>query len=153
MRVTIFYLCCSTLEISDGTGMALALHRIDPLHFSDSWLSKIKENVPSDNKHLKATNLRKILLAIVDFNDVVPFVSLADFGQPNINNAAEGQPDEIGENFNCLLSFPRCARMGSKTKKKCLCMTPIFFESIYPKTSKKGRKKIFGVQKFDFLTF
>ena len=32
-------------------------------------------------------------------------------------------------------------------------MTPIFFESIYPKASKKGRKKIFGVQKFDFLTF
>ena len=32
-------------------------------------------------------------------------------------------------------------------------MTPIFFESIHPKTSKKGRKKIFGVQKFDFLTF
>ena len=32
-------------------------------------------------------------------------------------------------------------------------MTPIFFESIYPKASKKGRKKIFGVQKFDFFTF
>ena len=32
-------------------------------------------------------------------------------------------------------------------------MTPIFFESIYPMASKKGRKKIFGVQKFDFLTF
>ena len=32
-------------------------------------------------------------------------------------------------------------------------MTPIFFESIYPKASKRGRKKIFGVQKFDFLIF
>ena len=32
-------------------------------------------------------------------------------------------------------------------------MTPIFFESIYPKASKKGRKKIFGVQNFDFFTF
>ena len=32
-------------------------------------------------------------------------------------------------------------------------MTPIFFDSIYPKASKKGRKKIFGVQNFDFLTF
>ena len=35
-------------------------------------------------------------------------------------------------------------------QKKCLGMTPIFFETIYPKASKKGRKKIFGVQKFDF---
>ena len=32
-------------------------------------------------------------------------------------------------------------------------MTHIFFESIYPKASEEGRKKIFGVQKFDFLTF
>ena len=46
---------------------------------------------------MKATNLRKILVAIVDFNDIVPFVSLPDFGQPNVNSAAEGQPDEIGE--------------------------------------------------------
>ena len=53
--------------------------------------------MPSDNKHLKATNLRKILVAIVDFNDIVPFVSLPDFGQPNVNLAAEGQPEEIGE--------------------------------------------------------
>ena len=29
-------------------------------------------------------------------------------------------------------------------------MTHIFFESIYPKASKEDRKKIFGVQKFDF---
>ena len=41
--------------------------------------------------------MRKILVAIVDFNDIVPFVSLPDFGQPNVNSAAEGQPDEIGE--------------------------------------------------------
>ena len=81
--------------------MAMALHRIDPGHFSESWLSKIKSGVPSDNKHLKATNLRKILLAIVDFNDVVPFVSLNEFGQPNVNMAAEGHPEEIG-NFKFL---------------------------------------------------
>ena len=65
--------------------------------FSDSWFSKIKTSVPPDNKHLKATNLRKILVAIVDFNDILPFVSLPDFGQPNVNLAAEGQPEEIGE--------------------------------------------------------
>ncbi len=85
--------------------MAAALHRIDANHFSNSWLSKIKSDVPSDNKHLKATNLRKILVAIVDFNDVVPFVSLSDFGQPNVNLAAEGKPDEIGNVLRIRKSF------------------------------------------------
>ena len=51
---------------------------------------------------MKATNLRKILVAIVDFNDIVPFVSLPDFGQPNVNSAAEGQPDEIGEYYTVM---------------------------------------------------
>jgi len=93
----------NTAQISDGVGMAMALRRIDPNHFSDSWFSKIKTSVPSDNKHLKATNLRKILVAIVDFNDIVPFVSLPDFGQPNVNSAAEGQPDEIGRMLQLIL--------------------------------------------------
>jgi len=93
----------NTAQISDGVGMAMALRRIDPNHFSDSWFSKIKTSVPSDNKHLKATNLRKILVAIVDFNDIVPFVSLPDFGQPNVNSAAEGQPEEIGRMLQLIL--------------------------------------------------
>ena len=46
--------------------------------------------------------MRKILVAIVDFNDIVPFVSLPDFGQPNVNSAAEGQPDEIGEYYTVI---------------------------------------------------
>ena len=35
----------------------------------------------------------------MDFNDIVPFVSLPDFGQPNVNSASEGQPEEIGEYY------------------------------------------------------
>ena len=35
---------------------------------------------------------------------------------------------------------------GGQKQKNCLGMTPIFFESIFPKASKKGRKKIFGVK-------
>ena len=42
---------------------------------------------------------------------------------------------------------------GQKQKKNGLGMTPIFFESKYPKASKEGKKIIFGVQKFNFLTF
>lgn len=107
---SLFYFCglftfifCSTAQVSDGVAMALALHRIESHHFSESWMAKIKKDVPSDNKHLKATNLRKILVAIVDFNDVVPFVSLSDFGQPNVNLAAEGHPEEIGRMLQLIL--------------------------------------------------
>ena len=76
--------------------MAKVLHQIDSNHFNSGFQSKIKTDVPPDNKHLKVNNLRKILGAIVEFNDEMPFVSLAEFPLPNVNLAAEGQPEEIG---------------------------------------------------------
>ena len=79
--------------------MSLALHQIDANHFSQAWLAKIKNDVPPDNKHLKANNLRKIIGAIVEFNEVVPFVKLPDFPLPNVNAAAEGQREEIGKKY------------------------------------------------------
>ena len=83
--------------------MSLALHQIDANHFSQGWLAKIKNDVPSDNKHLKANNLRKIIAAIVEFNEsVVHFVKLPDFPLPNVNAAAEGQREEIGISFLLL---------------------------------------------------
>jgi protein HOOK3 len=39
----------------------------------------------------------------VEFNDIVHFVSLPDFGQPNPNLAAEGQQDEIGRMLQLIL--------------------------------------------------
>lgn len=83
--------------MTDGVAMSLALHQIDANHFSQGWLAKIKNDVPSDNKHLKANNLRKIIAAIVEFNEsVVHFVKLPDFPLPNVNAAAEGHREEIG---------------------------------------------------------
>ena len=35
--------------------------------------------------------------AIVEYNDELPFVSLTEFPLPNVNLAAEGQPEEIGK--------------------------------------------------------
>ena len=55
-------------------------------------------------------------------------------------------------NYKRLNGITVCQK-GVKNKRNCLGMTHIFFESIYPKASKKGRKKIFGVQKLNFLTF
>merc|ERR1712176_309359 len=81
----------STIQVSDGVAMATVLHRIDSNHFNAGLLSKIKSDVPPDNKHLKVNNLRKILGAIVEYNDELPFVSLTEFPLPNVNLAAEGQ--------------------------------------------------------------
>ena len=103
--------------------MSLALHQIDANHFSQGWLAKIKNDVPSDNKHLKANNLRKIIAAIVEFNEsVVHFVKLPDFPLPNVNAAAEGQREEIGISFLLLpgvqislyakFQLPTCCRSG-----------------------------------------
>ena len=90
-------------QVTDGVAMSLALHQIDANHFSQGWLAKIKNDVPSDNKHLKANNLRKIIAAIVEFNEsVVHFVKLPDFPLPNVNAAAEGQREEIGISFLLL---------------------------------------------------
>ena len=76
--------------------MALVLHRIDANHFNKAWLAKIKTDVPADNKHLKVNNLCKIIGAIIEFNEIVPFVSVPDFS-PNVNAAAEGRPNDIGK--------------------------------------------------------
>lgn len=84
--------------------MSLALHQIDANHFSQGWLAKIKTDVPADNKHLKANNLRKIIAAIVEFNEsVVHFVKLPDFPLPNVNAAAEGHREEIGRMLQLIL--------------------------------------------------
>jgi len=91
-------------QVTDGVAMSLALHQIDANHFSQGWLAKIKNDVPSDNKHLKANNLRKIIAAIVEFNEsVVHFVKLPDFPLPNVNAAAEGQREEIGRMLQLIL--------------------------------------------------
>ena len=89
----------STIQVSDGVTMAKVLNRIDSNNFDAGLLSKIKSDVPSDNKHLKANNLRKIVGAIVEYNEGFPFVSLTEFPLPVINLAAEGHPEEIGEIF------------------------------------------------------
>ena len=82
--------------------MAKVLNRIDSNSFEAGLLSKIKSDVPSDNKHLKANNLRKIVGAIVEYNEALPFVSLTEFPLPNFNLAAEGHPEEIGKIYYVL---------------------------------------------------
>ena len=50
----------------------------------------------SNMKSLKKNHLL-FLGAIVEYNDELPFVSLTEFPLPNVNLAAEGQPEEIGK--------------------------------------------------------
>ncbi len=83
--------------------MAKALHMIDSNHFGQDFLAKIKMDIPSNNKHLKAGNLRKVLGGIVEYNNEVIGLQLNDFPMPNVNKAADGHNEETGRLLQLIL--------------------------------------------------
>ena len=58
-------------------------------------MSKLKSDV-SDNKRLKANNLRKIVNSITDYTHDVIGLQLVDFTMPDTNRAAEGNIQDVG---------------------------------------------------------
>ena len=68
-------------------------------------MSKLKSDV-SDNKRLKANNLRKIVNSITDYTNDVIGLQLVDFTMPDTNRAAEGNIQDVGRIIqvitNCL---------------------------------------------------
>lgn len=51
-------------DCSDGVTPAKILNRIDRRHFNQQWLQTIKSN----NDHLRVSNVKKLLLAIKEYN-------------------------------------------------------------------------------------
>ena len=58
-------------------------------------MSKLKSDI-SDNKRLKANNLRKIVNGITDYTNDVIGLQLVDFQMPDTNRAAEGNIQDVG---------------------------------------------------------
>ncbi len=58
-------------------------------------MSKLKSDI-SDNKRLKANNLRKILNTVTDYTNDVIGLQLVDFPMPDTNRAAEGNIQDVG---------------------------------------------------------
>ncbi|CAL8394361.1 unnamed protein product [Boreogadus saida] len=80
---------CSTLtELTNGEAMSQALHHIDSVWFSKSWLGRIKPDV-GDNWRLKMNNLKKILQMMVDYYNEVLGEQMSDFPLPEVALVAE----------------------------------------------------------------
>lgn len=77
-----------------------------PEHFCAEWLSKIKDNVPSDNWRLRVSNIKKVIEGVVDFYEsalrmpmTVSNVSLPDA----VMIGKEGDEKELGRLMQLIL--------------------------------------------------
>ncbi|XP_062412252.1 protein Hook homolog 1 [Sardina pilchardus] len=95
---------CQTVEdLTTGAAMSQALHQIDPAWFSESWLSRIKEDV-GENWRLKMNNLKKIYQMIVDYYNEVLAQQISDFPRPDLVRVAEhSDPVELGRLLQLIL--------------------------------------------------
>uniref|UniRef100_A0A4W4FUX9 Calponin-homology (CH) domain-containing protein n=1 Tax=Electrophorus electricus TaxID=8005 RepID=A0A4W4FUX9_ELEEL len=95
--------CKSVEDLTKGASMAQALHQIDPSWFSESWLTRIKEDV-GDNVRLKMNNLKKILQMIVDYYNEVLNQQISGFPLPDLVRVAEhADPVELGRLLQLIL--------------------------------------------------
>ncbi|TRY57114.1 hypothetical protein DNTS_023988 [Danionella cerebrum] len=95
---------CKTVEdLSSGAAMSQALHQIDPLWFSESWLARIKEDV-GDNVRLKMNNLKKILQMILDYYNEVLAQQISDFPLPDLQRVIDHEDQvELGRLLQLIL--------------------------------------------------
>ena len=70
------------------------------------WVSKIRGDIPSDNKRLRANNLKKVSNAIEEYNSEVLGIHFnSDFVQPDVTRAAEGNRQEMGMSISTSLTI------------------------------------------------
>ncbi|XP_076873298.1 protein Hook homolog 1 [Brachyhypopomus gauderio] len=103
---------CKTVDdLTKGASMAQALHQIDPSWFSESWLTRIKEDV-GDNMRLKMNNLKKILQMIVDYYNEVLNQQISGFPLPDLTQVVEhANPVELGRLLQLILGCAvKCER-------------------------------------------
>ncbi|KAJ3598916.1 hypothetical protein NHX12_032879 [Muraenolepis orangiensis] len=103
---------CNTLtELTNGEAMSQALHHIDSVWFSNSWLGRIKPDV-GDNWRLKMNNLKKILQMMVDYYGEVLGEQMSDFPLPDVALVAEHtDPLNVGRLLQLILGCAvKCER-------------------------------------------
>ncbi|KAJ8388425.1 hypothetical protein AAFF_G00133010 [Aldrovandia affinis] len=103
--------CKNAQDLTTGVAMAQALHQIDPTWFSESWQSRIKEDV-GDNWRLKMNNLKKVLQMMVDYYNEVLAQQISDFPLPDLVQLAEhSDPVELGRLLQLILGCAvKCER-------------------------------------------
>uniref|UniRef100_A0A3P8ZYF5 Hook microtubule-tethering protein 1 n=1 Tax=Esox lucius TaxID=8010 RepID=A0A3P8ZYF5_ESOLU len=103
--------CTTTEELTTGAAMSQALHKIDPVWFSESWLGRIKEDV-GNNWRLKMSNLKKILQMMVGYYNEVLSQQIQEFPLPDLTKVAEhSDPVELGRLLQLILGCAvKCER-------------------------------------------
>ena len=70
------------------------------------WLSKIRGDIPADNKRLRANNLKKVSKAIDEYNSEVLGIHFnSGFVQPDVTRAAEGNDQDMGRSILYLATY------------------------------------------------
>ncbi|CAH1153267.1 unnamed protein product [Phaedon cochleariae] len=90
-------------EICDGVGMLDALLQISPEHFS-KLESKIKRDVGTNNWRLRISNLKKILEAVMEYDQDVLNSQILGIGRPDIGKIGESNdPIELAKLLQLIL--------------------------------------------------
>lgn len=94
----------SAEDLSDGLAMAEALTQIAPEWFDNDWISKIMQDISSDNHRLKLSNLKKVLKGMVDYYSEVLFQDVENFILPDVTKIAEhADKEELGRMLQLVL--------------------------------------------------
>lgn len=78
----------SVQALSNGTALAQILNQISPPFFDDAWLESIK-NDQASNKHIKLSNLKKVLRAVISFYDDEIGTGVQEAKKPNLKMIVE----------------------------------------------------------------
>jgi len=78
----------SVQALANGAALAQILHEVSPSFFDDEWLSGIKVDQAS-NKHIKISNLKKILRAVLSFYDDEIGMNIQENKKPNLKMIVE----------------------------------------------------------------
>lgn len=85
----------SPSSVTDGVEMANILHAVDSQFFSEQWKSKIKTDVPSDNKRLRSSNVKKVLSGVLEYYSDLLSLQLLDFPMPDPARVVDGSAEDV----------------------------------------------------------
>lgn len=95
--------CASKHELTSGVAIAHVLNKIDSSWFTETWLSRIKED-GGTNWRLKVSNLKKILQSMMEYYHDVLSQQVSDQHVPDVCLIGEmGDVTELGRLLQLVL--------------------------------------------------
>ncbi|XP_064355265.1 protein Hook homolog 2 isoform X3 [Dromaius novaehollandiae] len=95
--------CAAPRDLASGVALAHVLHCVDPSWFTETWLSRIRDDA-EDNVRLKTSNLRKVLQSLLEYWQDVLGQPVAERHVPDVALAAErADPQQLGKLVRLVL--------------------------------------------------